>query len=581
MPNLTRDMIVVTLFGALAGLACYAMFEWITEIRGFDTLSLGASVFAACFFGGALTMTGPVHLVRSLLPAAGFGVVVAVFILWASLRFTNAEAFIETGHPVGVVFVLFIIALPFLIAGAGAETSPKRYADLFDASWGAVTRVIVSAAFTGLFWLLLFLSDALLQLVGITLIEALIDIDPAPPVITGAVFGLAIVVTHELSDMISPQLILRLLRLLLPMITVVVTVFVIALPFRGLSNLFGSLSAGGVMIGMGMIATALVSAAIDRSSEQGVQRRWMKGFVQVLACLVPVLGGLAITAVWIRVQEYGWTPDRLGAATIAGTIFAYGVVYAGSVLLRGDWAHRLRQGNIALALGVIAVLALWLTPALNPQAISARSQVARLDAGEALVKLPLYEMAHEWGRAGVAQVSMLKDRFEAEDDTAGLRLISKALEAANSYEFEIDTAQASNSQQALELDMSLPVFPKGSALPSEVFSGTDYQLSEVFDVCLPRDELDAKNCVLIFVPGDGDQKTHFVLFSRIQDTQQVIWTFTREDAKTTIGHRQFIMLSDAAKQDLLNGVYTVGAPRWSSVQIGGDNVHPSPWSPAQ
>lgn len=580
MPNLTRDMIVVTLFGALAGLACYALFEWITEVRGFDTLTLGVSVFATCFFAGALTMTGPVHLGRSLVPAAGFGVGVTALILWASLRFLDAETFIETGHPIGVIFVLFVIALPFLTAGAIAGKSPRRYADLFDVSWGAVTRVIVSAAFTGLFWLLLFLSDALLQLVGITLIEALIDIDPAPPVITGAIFGLAIVVTHELSDMVSPQLILRLLRLLLPMITFVVTVFVIALPFRGLSNLFGSLSAGGVMIGMGMTAITLVSAAVDRSPEQGVQRRWMKGFVQVLACLVPILGGLAISAVWVRVQDYGWTPDRLVAATIAGVIFAYGVVYAGSVLLRGDWSHRLRQGNIALALGVMAILALWLTPALNPQAISARSQVARLDAGEAMAKLPLYEMAHRWGRAGQEHVSLLKARFEAEGHTTGLHLISKAQEAANSYEFEVDTAQANNSQQALELDTSLPVFPEGSALPSEVFSGTDYQLSEVFDVCLPRDERAAKNCVLIFVPGDGDQKPHFVLFSRIQDTQQVIWTFTKEDAKATIGPRQFIMLSVAAKQDLLNGVYTVGAPRWSSVQIGGDNVHPAPWSSA-
>lgn len=578
MPTLTRDMIIVTFFGALAGLACYAMLEWITEIRGFDTVTLGASVFSACFFGGALTMTGPVHLVRSLLPAAGFGGVVTALVFWASFRFANAETFIETGHPFGVVFVLFVVALPFLIAGAAEEKSPRRYADLFDVSWGAVTRVIVSAAFTGLFWLLLFLSDALLQLVGITLIEALIDIDPAPPVITGAIFGLAIVVTHELSDMVSPQLVLRLLRLLLPMITVVVTVFVVAIPFRGLSNLFGSLSAGGVMIGMGMTATALVSAAIDRSSEQGVQRRWMKGFVQVLACLVPILGGLAIAAVWVRVLDYGWTPDRLAAATIAGTIFVYGLAYAGSVILRGDWAHRLRQGNIALALGVMAIFALWLTPVLNPQAISARSQVARLDAGEALAKLPVYEMAHEWGRAGAAEISMLKARFEATDESAKLRSISLALEADNSYDFEVGSKQASNNQLAVELDASMPVFPEGSALPSDVFSGTDYQLGEVFDVCLPKDTSGDQDCVLISIPEGENQKAHFVLFSRIREVQQVMWTFTEADAKTTIGPRQYILLSDAAKQDLLKGVYTVGPPRWSSVQIDGENVHLQPWS---
>lgn len=165
-------------------------------------------------------------------------------------------------------------------------------------------------------------------------------------------FGLAVVVVHELSEMISPQLILGLLRLLMPMITVVVAIFVIALPFRGLSNLFGSWSAGGVLMGMGLVATGLVSATIDRNAEHGVQRNWMKGFVQLLACLVPILGGLAIASVWIRVQDYGWTPDRLVAATIAGILFAYGLTYAVAILRRGDWANHLRQGNIALAIGV-------------------------------------------------------------------------------------------------------------------------------------------------------------------------------------------------------------------------------------
>lgn len=578
MPTLTRDMIVVTLFGALAGLASYALFEWITEIQGFDSETLGASVFAACFFSAALAMAGPVRLMQCLIPAAAFAAVVTALVLWASFRFAEAETFIEAGHPFGVVFVLFIIAVPFLTTIAAPEKSPKRYTDLFDVSWGAVTRVIVSAAFTGLFWLLLFLSDALLSLVGITLIEAIIDLDPAPPILTGAVFGLAIVVTHELSEMVSPQLILRLLRLLLPMITVVVAIFVVALPFRGLSNLFGSLSAGGVMIGMGLTATGLVSAAIDRSSDQGVQGRWMRGFVQLLACLVPVLGGLAIAAVWVRVQDYGWTPDRLAAATIAGTVFVYGVIYAGTVLMQGDWAHRLRQGNIVLALGVMAMLALWLTPALNPQAISARSQMARLDAGEALNKLPLYEMAQEWGHVGLAQISTLKARLEAADDNEGMYLISVAEEAEYSHEFRSAATQAGIAQQVMELDDELPVYPAGSVVPSEIFSRTDYVLQSILDVCLPVDRLARKNCVLISVPEYDGQKAHFVLFTNIQEPLQDVWTFTKADAKTTVGARHSILLGDAEKQDLLNGVYTIGAPRWSSVQIGGENVHSPPWS---
>jgi hypothetical protein len=272
MPNQTRDMIVLTVFGALAGLAFYALTNWFPQGINFSRLTLGPSVFAFAFFGGTLTMTGPVPFRRSLLPAAGFGILVAALVLWASFRFEAAHEFLQTGHPFAVVFVIFLIAVPFLIARMATATSPKNYSDLFDASWGAVTRVLVSLLFTGLFWLLLFLSNELLELVGIPLIQRLIDIDAVPAILTGAVFGLAVVVVHELSEMISPQLILRLLRLLMPMITVVVAIFVIALPFRGLSNLFGSWCAGGVLMGMGLVATGLVSATIDRNAEHGVQQ---------------------------------------------------------------------------------------------------------------------------------------------------------------------------------------------------------------------------------------------------------------------------------------------------------------------
>ena len=558
-----RDMIVLTIFGALAGFAFFVLFDWLPDIRGFDTLTLGITVFAICFFGGALTMAGPVTLKRSLLPVAGFGAVVGALILWASLRFADAETFIETGHPFGVVFVMFVIVIPFLIATISTGTLSRKYTDLFDASWGAVTRVVVSSAFTGIFWLLLLLSDALLKLVGITVIETLTDIDGVSPVLTGAVFGLTIVVVHELSDMISPQLILRLLRLLMPMITIVVAIFVVALPFRGLSHLFGSLSAGGVMMGMGLVATGLVSAAIDRTSAQGVQRNWMKGFVQVLACLVPVLGGLAIAAVWVRVQDYGWTPNRLAAATIAGTVFAYGLVYVGSILRRGDWGHRLRQGNIALALGVLVILALWLTPILNPQAISARSQVARLNAGETLGKLPIYEMAHDWGHAGASQIAELGEQFEADGNTEDLEMITDVQAATNRWE---------------ELDTALIVYPNGSVLPSEVFSGFDYRQREIFDICLGVDVPQSDNCVLISIPASDGQGEHFVLFTRIIKERQTVWTFTREDGVPYRRNSGSVALSDAAKKDLLTGVYTIAPPRWSSVQLDGVNVHPSPWT---
>ncbi|MEP5760201.1 MAG: DUF4153 domain-containing protein [Litoreibacter sp.] len=572
MPTRTREIIILTMFGALAGLAFYSLFEWMNIARGFSTVTLGITVFAVCFFGGALKMTGPIPLKDTLLPVAGFSVVVSGLILWASLRFPDAQAFLDTGHPFAVVAVIFLIGIPFLVAAIQPDASPANYVDLFDISWGAITRLLVSAAFTGMFWLLLLLSNQLLSLVGISVIEIMIEADAVPAVLTGAVFGMAIAVAYELSEMFSPQLILRLLRLLMPMITTVVAIFVAALPFRGISNLFGELSAGAVMMGMGLIATSLVSASIDRTSAQGVQRKWMKGFVQLLAYLIPILGGLSIAAVWLRIDDYGWTPDRLVAITVAFIVLAYGIVYTFAVLRRGNWDDRLRQGNIALALGVVSITALWLTPVLNPQAISTKSQIARLDSGESLDKLPLYEMAHDWGHAGTSEFSKLKARFEASDDAEALEIIAAAQSATYRYQFSRRKRDQEREQQIARLDDVIIVHPNRDILPSELFIGAPSSYQPIIHNCLGNDQ----NCVLISVPKIEEQAAHFILFTNLDNERSTMWSFTRKSAEETFNRSRQIKLDPATKQDLRNGVYTIGRPRWSSVQLEGVNIHRGP-----
>jgi len=591
MNSQTRDAVFLSLFGALAGLAFYILAEIVPDVLGYSRLWFALCVFMFCLFGGALAMAGPVALLRSLIPAAGMAIAISVLTVWASLRFGNVNDFVKTEHPFAVILCLFVISLPFLMTSAGQGTSPRQYGDLFDAAWGAVTRVIVAMAFTGLFWGLLILSDSLLQLVGLTIIEDLLEIDFVPPILTGLVFGLAVAVVYELADLISPQLVLRLLRLLMPMITVVVAIFVVALPFRGLSNLFGSLSAGAVMIGMGVVAISLVSAAIDRAPQSGVQRIWMKVFVQLLACLVPILGALAIAAVWVRVQDYGWTPDRLGAATLAGITFVYGVAYAVCVLGRGNWGHRLRQANIALSLGVVSVLALWLTPVLNPQKISTTSQLARLDAGDDISKLPLYDLAHMWGFAGKAGLTRLKVSLSEQDDQPALALIKQAQDAENRYAYSQATQGQINAEKSAQLDDVLGVLPKGRIIPSDVFDGSDYNDKWVFDQCLPPSSQTPSSqtptgqtptgqppeCVLIYVEKDLAEREHLILLSALnQEWSGVSILTVKGDLRSrTWGDR--IKLGDDAKADVRAGRYKIAPPSWQSVWIGGQEIIKAPW----
>ncbi len=126
------------------------------------------------------------------------------------------------------------------------------------------------------------LSGVLFELVGVTLIKDLLEIDAAAWAITGAVFGLALAVVNELSDFVSPFLILRLLRLLLPLVLGVLVVFLTALPFRGLTGLFGGMSSAATLLAMVAAAVTLISAAVDESDEDAVADGWMAHATRLL-----------------------------------------------------------------------------------------------------------------------------------------------------------------------------------------------------------------------------------------------------------------------------------------------------------
>jgi hypothetical protein len=85
----------------------------------------------------------------------------------------------------------------------------------------------------------------------------------------------------------------------------------------------------------------------------------------------------------------------------------YALFYCGAVLRRGAWMARVRQVNIAMAIALIVLSALWLTPVLNAERIAAGSQLARFEAGTLTAEtVEPYDYA-DWGLAGDALLATL------------------------------------------------------------------------------------------------------------------------------------------------------------------------------
>lgn len=571
------ERIILAGFGALAGLSGWLLTDALADWLDGTRLQLFLIALAAVFFGDALALLGLIRRRPALLAAAVIALVVAGLTLLASFRFDSVEDFVRRPYAGLAATTLAAVPLPFVIARAGGG-GWTHYPSLFLASWDIVVRYAAAWVFTGVVWGVLFLSDTLLQLVGITLIGDLLEKAPVAWTLTGALLGLGLAVIGELSDLVSPYLVLRLLRLLLPPLVVVVAVFVIALPFRGLTDLFGHLSAAGTLIAIAAGAVSLIAISVDQGDEEAAQSRVMRGAARGLSLLVPVLGGLAVWAIVLRVRQYGWTPDRVAAATAAGLALGYGLVHAAAAAFGGrGWMAGLRRGNTAMAIVLIGVAAAWFTPLLDAEAISARSHLARHATGRVeAAKLPLSEMRWAWGRAGAAALTELKARA-ADGSPAGAELAARiaALEAAES---PVDFSAATDGVAARKFREMVVVRPEGRSVPDWLFDRIwEGDAQNWLDACERRDAQGRPGCVLVL--GDllpqtpGEEAILLFRFDGGGVARQGFMEARPGDAFVytvdPAGDGQVLRDADAVFDQLHAGQFSIGPPAAQALRLDG------------
>ncbi|OYX20586.1 MAG: hypothetical protein B7Z04_05835 [Rhodobacterales bacterium 32-66-9] len=463
----------LSLAGALGGALIWAAIkaaerDWIGQYASLVLFGLLATLF-----GAILGMAGPLGLARALPRAAGLALSVAALLALTALRYGDPEDFFAGPIPALAAFTVATMPVPFLIA---AEKSGWRaYPSLFLEAWSVVLRFAAAGAFTGLVWLVIYLSDEVLRIVGIDVIRQLVGRDLVVLVLSGAVMGLGMAVIHDLTELLSPYVVLRLFRLFLPVVLAVMAVFLIALPFRGLDGLAGGLSPALLLLTMVAGGIALVSIAVDQTDAEATQSPLLRRCAQGMALVLPLVAGLALWAIWLRVADNGWSPDRVFVMVVAVVGIAYGLIYAAAVLRGGAWMERIRQGNILMSLAVVVLAALWLTPLLNAERISAESQLARFEAG----KTPVADLdilaLQSWGKPGAAAMAALEALAREPGQEALAARLTGGLPAAG-----VDRAAL-----AARLAQVMPVQPATATGTREMLltAAEDYMLDDWQRVC--------------------------------------------------------------------------------------------------
>lgn len=565
---LQTQHIMLGALGAGAGLAMWLIVDVLPDALNNPHLLLWLASSALGFFLLIFAFLAQLSWRDAVLAAGLLALFDAALLFWASLRFAEFDNLFEESFSLIAWGLVLFIGAPFAVAVLRGKS--KDYAFLFETAWAIVVRYAAAWLFVGLFWAVLHLSNALLKVIDVRLIQALIDFDPVPYVLTGATLGAALSVAQDLKAYISPYLPLRMLRLLVPMVLLVLAIFLAALPVRGLSQLFGDFSAAGILMAVVITGITLVSSALDKTDADGVQSSWMTWATRALAALLPFLAVLALWALWLRVSEYGWTPQRLAASLAALLVTAYAVLYGLAILGRDTWRTMIRQANVAMAVTVFGLATLWMTPILNAQRYSVQTQLNRYLSGQLPAHLfPSWEISHLWGHSGRAAVAHLNGLDH--DTHADIQTLLKRAQNQSRWAFAQDRDAATVASLTEQYVHLIKPWPEDLLLTDAQFGNLPRKIAEDWAVQCSEDA--ARPCVVVMGPMGAQGAETALFFVPHADSGAVAFHLQSIEGAFRFPRRLRVNgegtdLDENAFRQLISGGHRIGPATQQSLWLG-------------
>ena len=288
------------------------------------------------------------------------------------------------------------------------------YERLHSHAW---TDAVIGAAalvFVGVTFLLVVLIGQMFQLIGIDLIQNLLNDEWFGWMLAGSAFGGAVGLLRERDGLVATlqRLVMIVLAVLAPVLAAALLLFLLSLIGTGLQKLWDSgFSTAALMLAAAAFAVLLLNAAIGNGREERSANRLLQVAAAALAIAVLPLAVIACYSMHLRVVQYGWTPERIWGVIAAIVALAYGAAGLWSVVRgRHDFDDLLRPLQQRLAIGLMLLAAFLALPILDFGAISARDQLARLTSGATRAeKFDWAAMAFDFGPAGRSALRDMRD----------------------------------------------------------------------------------------------------------------------------------------------------------------------------
>jgi len=177
--------------------------------------------------------------------------------------------------------------------------------------------------------------------------------------------------------------------------------------------------------------------------------------------LVPIVA-MAAYALGLRVDQHGWTTDRIIAAACTLIAACYALGYTWAALSRGRWLKRLERCNLVTAFVILGVLVALFTPIADPARLSVASQLAQLQSGKVTIdKFDFAYLRFQGARYGKHALEALKAQTQGADGDLVRRRIDQVLAMKHPWEGSPTLART-----VAELTANIAVYPEGRVLPA-------------------------------------------------------------------------------------------------------------------
>jgi len=421
---------IMLLLALMQGLALYLLHQSIS----FDFWPSNQPQWLFCFY--SFVVVAPVTLLLALekgqelklaLRLVAFALLAATLGFYAGLQAIPLQQI--SYQPVLFAFIFSMLLASFkalLYIQQLGSGSALNYSVLFLHSWRHFLTLGLSLLFALAVWAVLMLWAALFKVIQIDFFEDLFAKQWFYYPTLSLAFGFGIIIFRNQASVIDTitRIQQALMKFLLVILALVSVLFMLALPFTGLTPLWKTGHGRLLILCLQALMLFFLNAVYQADADNRPYPLWLHRAIYAAVALLPVYSLIACYGLMLRVEQYGWSVSRCWGLVLWAVLALFSVGYLWGILKKRDlWLQHLSWINVRMGLVLLAVMVLVNSPLIDFRKITVQSQLARVQHGSTtLADLDLHYFRYELAKPGYDALQQLKAQYSESDPALVLRI---------------------------------------------------------------------------------------------------------------------------------------------------------------